>query len=301
MQKCKNDMDKLKIIIMQGCPASGKSTEAKKIYDSNPKKYVIVCRDSIRESRGNYWVPDQEEYISDIEEFEIRAALKRNLIPIIDAVNLNPKTLAKWEGIASEFNAEIEYKPIYVPYKTALERDGKRSHPVGEKTLKVFYLRYHEKEFREEMFTDHTYRIEQDQYLPAAVIVDLDGTVAMHQGRGPFEWNKIYTDKRDEEMYQILDRLSQSAHIIFLTGRNANEIAKKQTEEWLCENFPFYTELIMRDADDFRHSDIVKKELYEKYVKDKYNIIVVFEDSRKCVKMWRELGLLCCDVANNDF
>ena len=139
-------MDK-KIIVMQGPPAAGKSTLAKQIYDSDPSKYVIVSRDSIRESRGQYWIPDQESYISEIEEFEVRTALKHNLIPIIDATNLNPVTIDKWKKVAEEEDAEIDFKLVYVPFKTAVERDKQRDRQVTEKVIKRFYLKYFEKEF----------------------------------------------------------------------------------------------------------------------------------------------------------
>ena len=30
-----------------------------------------MSRDNIRDARGNYWVPEQENYISDLEEFSV--------------------------------------------------------------------------------------------------------------------------------------------------------------------------------------------------------------------------------------
>ena len=96
------------IIVLQGPPAAGKSTEAKRLHELD-KNNVIICRDSIRESRGNYWIPEQEAYISAIEEFEVREAINQGLNPIIDATNLNPKTLQKWENIAKETGSTIQY------------------------------------------------------------------------------------------------------------------------------------------------------------------------------------------------
>ena len=285
---------------MQGPPASGKSTLANEIFNSNPKKYVIVSRDSIRESRGQYWIPEQEDYISDIEEFEIRTALKHGLIPIIDATNLNSKTIDKWNKLAEEENAEIEYKPLYIPFKEALERDSKRDRPVGKNVLKRFYLNYYEKEFRKEVYTTIPYIQEHDKSRENAVIVDLDGTVAFHNGRGPFEWDKIQTDIPNNCLLKILDNLANEScvTVIFLTGRNKTETAYKETDKWLQEHCDFPWLLVMRDADDYRSSDISKKELYEKYVKGKYNVLAVFDDSIKCTKMWREQGLFTCQVGD---
>ena len=43
-----------KMLVLQGVPASGKSTFAKELA-SRDHSYVIVNRDSIRESRGDYY------------------------------------------------------------------------------------------------------------------------------------------------------------------------------------------------------------------------------------------------------
>lgn len=291
-----------KIILLQGCPANGKSTRAKEIYLSDPKKYVIISKDALREARGDYWVPEQEKYIYQIEEAEARIALKNGLTPIIDSTNLNPSDIEKWEKIAKEFEVELEKELIYVPLKIALERDSKRERRVTEKVIKAFYWKYFEKEYREEMYTDKTFMLKQNEDLPKAIIVDLDGTVAMHNGRGPFEWERIYTDVCDFRMKNIIESFEKSGvTVIFLTGRNKTEVAYKQTTEWLMNNFKFKFGLIMRDEKDFRSSDISKKDLYEKYIKDKYNVLCTFEDCIKCTKMWRELGLLCCAVADNEY
>lgn len=291
-----------KIIMLQGPPASGKSTRAKEIYDSDPTKYVIVSKDEIRKSRGKYWVEEQEKYIYDVEEQEIRLAIKHNLIPIIDSTNLNPKQITKWEELAKELNCELEKELIYVPLKVALERDSKRELQVTPKIIKDFYWRYFEDKYREEEYTDHTFQLEQNVDLTTAVIVDLDGTVAMHQGRGPFEWDKIYTDSCNENMKRLLYKIYNSGtEIIFLTGRNKTEEAEKQTKAWLKKYFPFYKHLIMRDEHDRRSSDICKKDLYEKHIKGKYYVLCAFDDSIKCIKMWRELGLVCCAVAENEY
>lgn len=70
------------IIVLAGCPACGKTTLAKEIY-ANRKDCVIVSRDSIREARGSYNVPEQEDYISDIEEASVRAAIKRGFLLLL--------------------------------------------------------------------------------------------------------------------------------------------------------------------------------------------------------------------------
>ena len=57
----------------------------------------------------------------------------------------------------------------------------------------------------------------------------------------------------------------------------------------------------MREADDYREDSIVKAEMYDKYVKDKYHINFVLDDRNQVVKMWREIGLFCLQVADGNF
>ena len=79
-----------KVTILQGLPASGKSTYAKKLVNANPENTIIVNRDSIREGLGKYWVPSRECLVTQIEQFMIKEALLKRYNVIIDATNLNP-------------------------------------------------------------------------------------------------------------------------------------------------------------------------------------------------------------------
>lgn len=45
----------------------------------------------------------------------------------------------------------------------------------------------------------------------------------------------------------------------------------------------------------------VRKKLYEQYVKDKYYVPIVLEDSTKCVRMWRDLGITCLQPNDGKF
>ena len=160
-----------KILVLQGPPASGKSTFARKFVKSN-LDWVIVNRDSLREGRGEYWIPSQEDYISDLEEFSVRAAIKRGYNVIIDATNLNPKTIDKWNKIANETNSSIEFKEFYISFKEALERDKNRERSVGEKVLKRFYQQYYyDRYLKEDIKLDNRYIKQQNKLFQNALFV----------------------------------------------------------------------------------------------------------------------------------
>lgn len=92
---------------------------------------------------GDYWVPSREKLISIYEKLMIEEALTNGYNVVIDATNLNPKTKAKWEEIASKFNANIQYKEIVIPYYEAIKRDKNRDLQVGEDTIRMFYRKYY--------------------------------------------------------------------------------------------------------------------------------------------------------------
>ena len=131
-----------KLIILQGIPASGKSTWAKQWVEEDPKTRVIVNRDSIRRGLGVYWVPSREVLVSSIEEHSVFEALDMGYDVCLDATNLNPNYLEKWKEIADLLNSPIEYKKFDISLEEALERDKNREFPVGEKVIIDFYNKY---------------------------------------------------------------------------------------------------------------------------------------------------------------
>lgn len=297
----------LKILVLQGVPASGKSTFARSLVLKD-KSYVIVSRDAIREARGDYWIPEHEDYISDIEEFEIRSAIKHNLNPIIDATNLNPKTIAKWKNLAEELNVSIEFKMFEIDFATALERDSKRERSVGKKVLERFFRNYFPDQLKV-YYTDD--RLKEPFYLyndekEDCIIADLDGTVCLHDGRNPYDLTRVSEDIPNYPLVQFLKELICNKHIIFLSGREETNQCRQDTINWLTENicspdFGYKWELLMRDKNNFEPDEVIKERIFHKEIEPKYNVIAVFDDRDKVVKMWRSLGLLCNQVYWGNF
>ena len=135
-------MKEQKLIILQGIPASGKTTWARQFVEESPLTRVRVNRDDIRDMLGKYWVPEREELVSEIEESCVFEALSAGYTVVLDATNLNPKYLEGWESIANLPNVEIEYKKFTINLEEAIERDSKRDRPVTEKVIRGFYNKY---------------------------------------------------------------------------------------------------------------------------------------------------------------
>ena len=106
------------------------------------------------------------------------------------------------------------------------------------------------------------------------VICDLDGTLAINQERGWYEYAKVIDDPVDPRLLRIIKNyLKQKVRVFFLTGREDIGVCREFTRKWLEKHLPefeyvFDYTLIMRDKGDRRGDQITKKELYEKYIKE---------------------------------
>lgn len=296
-----------KIYVLIGPPACGKSTLARKMHAEDNSK-VIVSPDSIRSARGNYWIPDQEDYISTIEEFEIKSAIEKGLSPIIDATNLNPKTIEKWEQLSVELDVDLQkiYLP-YVPFPEALERDKKRGEEggraVGEKVLRQFYMKYYPDQYYKDI-NSKCKSTNPDDSLPPAIIFDLDQTIMFAQNRGPFEYAKAGSDYFDPKAKWLIERwIADGITPIFLTGREISDESVAAINKAL--NLPKIHKMdgdsdgyiiIGRKVGDRRKGLIVKEELYTNNVEGKFNVLAAFDDHQDVVDMYREKGIFACKV-----
>ena len=283
--------------MLQSVPAGGKSTWAKQFVQGK-SDWVIVNRDSIREATGEYWVPDRENYISDVEEFQIRSAIKNKLNVIIDATNLNPKTINKWNNLAIELGVELETKEFKISYKEACERDKERGEnggrAVGEKVLRGFFEKYYPNEIKE-YYKVEKKMLKQDPDLPYCILVDLDSTIALNQGRSPYDYSKVDEDLVDKRMLKLIKVLINgfdNLDLIFISGREGTRECFEKTHDWILKHFTYLYRLYLRSEKDYRKDYQVKADLYMKYVHEKYNVLCVIDDSPNCIEMYREIGLL---------
>lgn len=138
--------------------------------------------------------------------------------------------------------------------------------------------------------------------MQKVILCDIDGTLAIRGNRSPFDWLKVGIDTVNIPIKVILEKFSNmySSHeVVLVSGRD--EVCRAQTELWLMENQIKFKEVLMRPQGDNRKDSIVKKEIYDKYIKDKYFVEFVLDDRNQVVEMWRSLGLTCLQVAEGNF
>lgn len=281
-----------KIILLKGLPASGKSTWAKSQITPGGK-VKRVNKDDLRAmiDNSNHSKPN-ESFILSVRDFIVEEAVKDGYTIIVDDTNLVPKHEERMRELAKKYNAEFTIKSFLdVPLEECIARDAKRENPVGETVIRDMYTTWCKKPV--------VNKIEQNSSLPHAIICDLDGTLALLNGRNPYDASMCMNDLVNENVVNIVKRLDLP--VVFVSGRDAKY--RVPTLFWLDRVFPEIPSktLFMRPEGDSRKDSIIKQEIFESQIKDKWFIEAVFDDRNQVVEMWRSIGLTCFQVALGDF
>ena len=144
------------------------------------------------------------------------------------------------------------------------------------------------------------------------ILCDLDGTIAHikkdKDGKGHrtfFEMSKVKFDIFDHVVYTMVSALAETfeADLVFFTGRNAD--CFDQTVEWLDKHLEDYEDvtgiartfnnggykIYSRLLNDYRKDFEIKQELYDTFIKDRYEVLAVFDDRPQVIALWHDLGL----------
>ena len=149
---------------------------------------------------------------------------------------------------------------------------------------------------------------------PQVVLFDLDGTLADITHRVPLvrghrkNWRAFFRacvdDKPNLPVIASLHALRAAGHHIWIISGRSDEV-RSDTEVWLGQHGVNYERLIMRRAGDYTADDVLKRSWLHTWLQNgelrKDDILCVFDDRDKVVRMWREEGLHCFQVAPGDF
>ena len=154
--------------------------------------------------------------------------------------------------------------------------------------------------------------------MKKAIIVDIDGTLANCEDRvhflkkTPKDWKSFHARVKFDTVNEWCKRIVEyfydkreddygrkKCDIIFVSGRVFESYY--ETKQWLRKNNIEYDHIFMREKNDYRDDDIFKKEVYDKHIKGKYEILFAIDDRSRIVKMWREQGITCLQCAVGDF
>ena len=270
--------------MMMGLPGSGKTVRAKEMLAENPNGIKRVSKDDLCAMMDDgRWSGDAEKFILKVRDILILAALEEGRHVIVDDTNLAPKHLARIDQLVAG-KAQVEIIDFTdVSIETCIERDLKRPDSVGQKVIWQMYWQFLHKP---------TAAPAHDSSLVDCIICDIDGTLALHNERDPYEFEKCGEDIVNMSVALVL---AAQKGIIFVTGRE--EKWREITEKWLSEKNIFnWWHLYMRPTGDMRRDDVVKKAIYEAHIKHKWNVVLVLDDRDRTVAYWRSEGLPCWQV-----
>jgi len=155
------------------------------------------------------------------------------------------------------------------------------------------------------------------------VVCDIDGTISKVGDRikyleqSPKDWDAFYGACGEDEPNQIVLEMIDSLtccdenspfdyDVVFCSGRR--ESCREATITWISLNSKALLgccDILLRADGDFRSDTVVKKELLDNYLSGngytKDDVAFILEDRSSVVKMWRDAGYICLQVAEGDF
>jgi predicted kinase len=293
-------------ILTVGISGSGKSTWANEFVRERSKageSWVNLNRDDIRAEayllktgRLDFtwanWKLKWEKDATDLWLQRLNDLIDRDLYDgiIISDTNLNPKTRNSLIARFQEAGYEVDLKIFDVNFETSCARDLQRPNPVGAKVIGEQIQKFW-KQFGQPYIPNPK--------LTKAVIVDIDGTLAHKCDRDIYDYTKVLGDHADPLVTEVVKGLrSCGIRIIILSGRES--VCRDVTWAWLTSNLEFEPDdLFMRNEGDHRRDSIVKRELFDEYVRNKYHVIGVIDDRPQVItECWLPLGLRTMAVGN---
>ena len=280
----------MKILMLKGLPGSGKSTFAKQLVEGDGN-WVRVNKDSIRDMIAGYSAK-KEKLVLKVRDAVIEAALKEGKKVVVDDTNFHPKHEIRLRMVADIYAAAFDTKTFDTPLEECIKNDLKRPNSVGEKVIK----KMHEQYLRPAIAKEY----QKNAFLPKAVICDLDGTIALANGRNVYDASTCDKDLINVPVAEVLYKYARDDYkVLFTSGRD--ETFRPQTKIFLEKlNLPGY-QLFMRAAGDRRKDHVVKLELFQRHIHGHYNVEAVFDDRQRVVDMWRDVGLTVFQVADGNF
>ena len=140
-----------------------------------------------------------------------------------------------------------------------------------------------------------------------AVLVDLDGTVANYEERIPLmpkdmdgDWGPFYRNQINDPPYEgvaeIVRRL-QDLFIVIVTARP--EQYREESAQWLVNNRIPYDAMMMRDSNDSRFNEEVKRDMVVAIKSMGWTPFLAFEDHPDTIEMFRGMGIETLAVSSH--
>jgi len=298
------------LLATRGLPGSGKTTVARAWVAEDPGGRARVNRDDIRAMchDGTFVKGGTEQAIIAARNATIRTLLDTGVDVVCDDTNLPNRTIRDLRKLADLAGATFEVLDLTdVPVETCVDRDAARQHQVGREVIVDLHHRFVKgkpyplplPETPQVPGTLEPY--EPKPGTPPAILVDIDGTVALMEGRSPYDESRVGEDRPNLPVIEAVTAMHHRGYaVVFMSARTDG--CRDTTETWLREHVGIdFAAVHMRPAGDVRKDSVVKAELFDRRVRDRWTVVAVFDDRRQVVDMWRSLGLTVFHVAEGNF
>ena len=306
------------IWLTRGLPASGKSTWAKQQVAYSDGLMVRVNMDDIRsmlgfgEGEAVSWDKALEATALDVQDKAILAAVNAGHDVVVDNTHLEEKMPKRIKRL---FDGEVTFRVkdfSHVSVDECITRDWERAidgqRSVGEKVIKDKAARMKNakwvltEKYMNDVVLSPAYV--PDRSKPLALLVDIDGTLAKHVARSPYDYSRVLTDDLHQHISDLLFKYSNydGYHIILMSGRPDINYVRKDTEQWLHSFGVPFDALLMRPADMLKENDAdVKQYLFDTHVRNNYWVEFMLDDRNRVVRRMRKLGIPVLQVADGNF
>lgn len=301
------------LLILSGLPASGKTTFANEWVMADSFNRRRINYDDLRElmfGKGWKWNRAQENKMQKHAKEICIDYLRNAYSVIIDNTNLSRRVREQWASIGRSLGASIIEHEMPATIMQCVARDWIRGPArVGRAVIERmalwggFEMAWHQGDDKKKI-----------------IICDMDGTLAdcghrQHYVKdGNREWDNFFAgcadDPINERIRYLLTHLSRDGccspgrcecnkPILLIVSARPIGQCGIATEDWLRKHNIGYDHLFMRQGGDHRPDTVIKQEILDHLPKER--IALVLDDRGSVVKMWRDNGLVCLQVAEGDF
>lgn len=276
------------LLITKGLPAAGKSTFAKEL-----SVFPTVNRDTIRLANNIGSKPGQTKWTKQLEKTLV--VPKRNElirfwfdvynVVICDDTNLHDSVVEELKALATSCGATplvIDFTQ-HVSIEECIERDLKREASVGKDVILKMAKDVPAYRAAGPLVIPAVW----DEALPICGIVDVDGTLADMGRRNPYDETRVSQDTvRDLVARAVVAAANTVDKVFVFSGRSSG--CYDDTERWI-ENLVLSSDkwdwqLFMRKVDDHRRDSHVKYDMYNDYIRGKWNAKFVFDDRAQVLR-----------------
>ncbi len=267
----------MKLTMMKGLPASGKTTRARELVRTTGNSGRIN-RDDLRAMLfDSVWTGRREQAVIDCEKAIAGALFKNQMNAIIDDTNLSERHRDMWRNVAKDAGEHFETEALDVSVEECRNRDRIRERSVGRAVIDRLAL-------ANGLISWHR----------PTVLCDIDGTLADGRHREHFvtgptkDWASYYKILSADSPIDIVVRwvraLAEDYMVCLVSGRP--DTYGRETVGWLAYHQIPYEWLFMRSGGDKRPDVMVKNDILKYIPKDKIAFAI---DDRPTVirEVWR--------------